>query len=128
MAFTEYGRQSVAYLLGSSLPSLHIQYVGIGTGSATSAVTDIALTNEVLREGITGSPNFSENYKSKFQGDYSSTQLSGLSITEFGLFDTGSVTGYTGSTWQREVFSEIEFDGSNELQILSSIEVVESGT
>lgn len=54
--------------------------------------------------------------------------MSGISLTEFGLFDQASGTGFPGSLWQREGFGAITFDGTNELQILTSIEVLQSGT
>ena len=49
-------------------------------------------------------------------------------LTEFGLFDIASGTGFTGSVWLREGFPGITFDGTNELQILSTLQVLESGT
>lgn len=127
MVITNFGRQAVAWRLGSSLPDLYIQHIGIGTGSAEVLVTDTTLVNEVNRTSITGSPDFSENFKVGFQGDFSATQMSGLNLTEISLTDTASGTGFTGSVWQREGFGSVNFDGTNELQVLSVLEVIQSG-
>jgi hypothetical protein len=54
--------------------------------------------------------------------------MSGTDLTEFGLFDVASGTGFPGSVWQREGFGSVAFDGTNELQILTSLQVLESGT
>ena len=128
MVFTNFGRQAVAWRLGSSLPSLYIQYVGIGTGSATVLVNNETLVTESNRVSLTGSPNFTTARKVTFQGDLNSVQMSGINLTEFGFFDTGSSTGFTGSIWLREGFGSIVFDGTNELQINATIEVLPSGT
>jgi len=121
MPFTNAGRKLNTFSLGSDI-NLFIGFVGIGSGSGTATLTDSKLLNEVNRSAITGSPNFSTAQKVQFQGDFSPTQMSGIHLTEFGLFNTGSNTGFTGSAWQRESFGSIVFDGSNELQILTTIE------
>lgn len=127
MVFTNFGRQAVAWRLGSSLPNLYIQHIGIGSGSGTVSVIDTTLVNEVNRVSITGSPNFTEVRKATFQADFNSVQMSGIHLTEFGLIDVASGTGFTGSMWQREGFGSVVFDGTNELQITSSLQVLESG-
>jgi len=128
MVMTNFGRQSVTYRLGSSLPDLYIQNFGIGSGSGTVAVTDIALVNEVNRTSLTTSPDFSEERKVGFQADFNFLQMSGIHLTEFGLFHTASGTGFTGSIWQREGFGSIVFDGTNELQVVTTLQVLDSGT
>lgn len=127
MVFTNFGRQAVAWRLGSSLPDLYIQNIGIGTGSAAVVVSDVTLVTEKDRTGITGSADFTELRKAGFQADFSSVAMSGITLTEFGLFDVASGTGFTGSVWQREGFGGVVFDGTNELQILSTLQVLESG-
>lgn len=114
--------------IGSNLDDLFIKHIGIGTGSAAVVVTDVTLVTESNRTAITGSPNFTENFKVGFQADFSSVQMSGTDLTEFGLFDVASGTGFAGSAWQREGFGSVAFDGTNELQILSTLEILPSGT
>ena len=118
--FTNTGRNMITIRLGSSTPSF-IGYVGIGSGSGTASVTDDVLLSEVNRVAITGSPNFVTAQKATFQGDFNSVQMSGIHLTEFGLSETISGTGFPGSMWQREAFGSIVFDGTNELQISTTL-------
>lgn len=124
MVFTNIGKEYVAFRLGSNLPGLFVGHIGIGTGSGTALVTDTTLVTEVNRTNITGSPNFTTARKVSFQADFNSLQMSGINLTEFGLFDVASGTGFPGSTWQREAFGSVVFDGTNELQVISTLEVL----
>ena len=123
MVFTNYAKQAVTFLIGSDI-SLFVGFTGIGSGSGTVAADDTTLKSEVNRVAITGSPDFSVGQKVGFQADFNSIVMSGITLTEFGIFDTGSATGFTGSAWQREAFGSIVFDGTNELQILTTLEVL----
>jgi len=126
MVFTSAGAEFVALRLGSSLPDRYITSIGIGSGSGTASITDLTLIAETDRAVITGSPNFTELRKAQFQGDFNTTQMSGTFLREFGAFTESGAS--TGSTWQRESIPALEFDGTNELQILTAIEVIpESG-
>lgn len=122
MVFTNAGKQFVAWRLGSALNTSFISNIGIGDGSGTGLVTNTTLVNERLRTNITGSPDFSTSRKVVFQGDFNSVQMSGINLSEFGLFTSGAAG--IGSTWQRESFGSIVFDGTNELQITSALEVL----
>jgi len=122
MAVTNYASQAIAWQLGSDIPNNYIQYFAIGSGSGTSSVNNTVLVAEVgSRMVITNGPNYSTARKVTFQGDFNSVQMSGIQLTEFGLFASGA--SQTGSTWQREAFSSITFDGTNELQIVTTLEV-----
>lgn len=123
--FTDAGRQFVAWRLGSSLPDLYINYIGIGIGSTTATEADTTLVSESNRVAITGSPDFTDARKVTFQADLNSVQMSGINLAEFGLFHMAS--GQGGSVWQREAFDPIEFDGTNEVQIISTLQVLRSG-
>lgn len=123
MPFTNYGAQAMAWQLGSNLSNNYIQYFAIGIGSSLARVTDVTLVTESgTRAVITGSPNFATPLKVTFQGDFSSSIMSGVQLTEFGIFASGAAT--TGSVWQREAFPSINFDGSNELQIATTIQFI----
>jgi hypothetical protein len=122
MPFTNEGAQFLTFRLGSSLEDLRVQCVGIGSGTSSATVTDSTLGKEHTRAMITGSPDFGDVRKIGFQGDFDSINLSGLDVTEFGLFASGTVN--TGSAQLREVFSKITFDGTSELQVLSTIEIL----
>jgi len=123
MVFTNDGKKFVAYGLGSNV-GMYIRHIGIGTGSSTISATDHTLVTETNRTSITGSPDFSESQKVIFQADFNSIQMSGINLTEFGLFNVASGPGFTGSVWAREGFGSVVFDGTNELQVSYAVEVL----
>lgn len=126
MVFTNAGADFVALGIGSNISNNYVTSIGIGSGSGTAGITDNILIAETQRSLITGSPNFTEARKVQFQADFNTVEMSGTFFREFGIF-TASGTG-VGSLWQREAFPEIEFDGTNELQVLTTIQVIpESG-
>lgn len=122
MVFTNFGKQAATWAIGSNLTNNFIQYVTIGSGSGTVVATDVTLVAETDRNPITGSPDFDTTRKVQFQGDFNSVEMSGTTLTEFGLIASGP--SLVGSIWQREGFGSIVFDGTNELQILTTIEVI----
>ena len=123
MVFTNTGREMMALSLGSDV-RLYIAYMGIGSGSGTASTGDSTLLHERDRNVMTGSPNFTTAQKVTFQADFNSAQMSGIHLTEFGLTETASGTGGSGSFWQREAFGSIVFDGTNELQIVSTLQIL----
>lgn len=123
MVFTDSARQFITWGLGSDV-GLYIGYIGIGSGSGTALVTNEILLHEVNRQNLTGSPNFNTTHKVGFQTDFNSVQMSGIHLTEFGLFNIGSNGPIAGSVWQREAFGSIIFDGTSELQITTTLEVL----
>jgi len=122
MVMTNFSAQALTWRLGSSLPNMFIGAMAIGSGSGTSLATNTVLFNERVRNVLTGSPDFTVSRKVQFQADYSSPQMSGTHMTEFGLFQSGALN--IGSVWQRESFGSIIFDGTNELQVISNIEII----
>lgn len=122
MPFTSAGAQQVAWALGSNLTNNYIQYFAIGIGSGTAGLGNVTLVTETgTRVVITGSPNFATARKVTFLGDFNSTTMSGVLLTEFGLFASGASR--VGSVWAREGFPSITFDGTNELQLSYALEV-----
>ena len=122
MVFTNYGRQAVAWALGSDISNNYISYMAIGSGSGTPLVSQTTLINEANRVEITGSPDFGTSLKVGFQADWNSVTMSGINLREFGVLASGVVL--TGSIWQRESFPNIVFDGTNELQVVTTLEVI----
>jgi hypothetical protein len=121
MPFTNYGTQATIWNIGSQLTNNYVRYFGLGIGSGTALVSNVTLVTESgARVAITGSPNFTVANKVTFQGDWNSILMSGVLLTEFGLFSNNT----NGSTWQRESFPTVTFDGTNELQILTTIEAI----
>ena len=122
MAITNWGAQAITFNIGSQLTNNYIQYCALGSGSGTFAATQTTLFNERDRNIQTGSPNFATARKVGFQFDFNSVDMSGIRLFEFGFL--GSATGSTGSIWQIERIGSIVFDGTSELQITNTIEVL----
>lgn len=95
-------------------------WIAIGSGSATVAVTNVKLQNEMgaRRQSTVDISTVQEiNYTS----DWDSVTMSGLVLREFGLFTTGAVS--AGSNWARDQLTgSLVFDGTQELQIEYKIE------
>jgi len=85
MVFTNEGANLLAIRAGSNTPSF-ISAIEVGYGSGTAHVTNTTLAAGSVRNIITGSPNFTQARKVTFTADFNSVQMSGLSMTEFGLF------------------------------------------
>lgn len=123
MPMTNYGALALTWQLGSNLSNNYLQYFPIGIGSSAFTFAQTTLTTETgTRIAITGSPNFSTARQISFQTDYSSVAMSGVLLTEFGGTASGAAT--VGSLWLREAFPSITFDGTNELQIYYTIQVI----
>ena len=120
--FTDYGKQAVTWALGSDISNNFIGVFAIGSGSGTALATNVTLIEERNRTLITGSPDFATAKKVEFQGDFNSVQMSGITLFEWGLLASG--TANIGSTWQREGIGSIVFDGTLELQLLSTFEII----
>ena len=96
-----------ANMIGSALPT----HIAIGIGSDAFASGNTALDSEAERNQINAtSLGISEQVT--FVADWSPSEVSGLVITEYGTFTTGS------SMLNREVFAgSLVFTGEEELQI-----------
>jgi len=116
---TNWGKSQVALVLGGSSTIVPTFFI-IGTGSSTLAVGNTSLATASDRQAITGS-DVSNVYKVKYTGDWNSSEMSGIQLTEFGMVPSGG--GLTGSIWSRAYFPAITFDGTNELRIEESWEV-----
>lgn len=123
MVFTNSGKELVTFGLGSNV-GLYIAAMGIGSGSGTLVATESTLLANRERNVFTGSPNFDTAQKVTFQADFNTIEMSGTTLTEFGLSETGSQTGFPGSMWQIERFGSKVFDGTNELQVVTTLHVI----
>ena len=114
MVFTNIGKSGVALSIGS-FATFRPQYLALGNGSGAVAITNVNLVAESgTRQQYTSIDNSVSRYI-EYIFDWNSLVMSGLNLTEFGFF-TESATS-TGSLWLREGFKDVEFDGTNELQI-----------
>ena len=119
---TSAGKQQIAWAIGSDIVNNFIQYAAIGSGSGTVLVTQSTLLRETDRNPITGSPDFTESRKVTMTFDFNSVETSGLHFTEFGLLASGP--SLVGSMWQIERLGSIVLDGTVELSLSNSIEVL----
>jgi hypothetical protein len=110
MSFTDIGKSGCAISLGSYTGDW---WCAVGTGSKAVDSTRSGLVTQFDRNAITGSPNYSTINKILFTGDFNSSEMSGATLTEFGIFDLTS----GGQAWQVEGFSGCNFDGTQELQV-----------
>jgi len=120
MVFTTYGKERVAVRIGSNVGTP--EYCGVGTGSSTKNDSTISLTTETVRSKYT-SVSYATPKKLKYTTFFSSSVISGTnSVKEFGQFVSGTVG--NGSTWIADGFTGITFDGTNELQIETTVNVL----
>jgi len=110
MVITNIGIQTIAGVVGSEVVQ-RPSFVAIGTGSSTVTVGDTTLLAETDRNAI-NTVDISVANNATFITDFSSTEISGTSMQEFGMFNAASA----GSIINREVIEVIEFEGDRELQ------------
>ena len=118
---TNTSKDAIALLIAGSgaVP----EYLAVGSGSGIFTVTQTALIAE--RSGTLRIPYTSRYIGSSqfvvYEHNISSSQMSGVLLTEFGLFISG--TSLTGSMWTRDTFNSIVFNGQNELQVELKLEI-----
>ena len=115
------GVQTIAGAMGGSgtIPT----HLAIGTGSDTILVTDTTLLTETDRNALTGYDT-SVAKDVTYTADFGSVEISGTTLTEFGLFNAASA----GSMFMREIVSAVAFEGDRELQIQATLRFAKSGT
>jgi len=111
MGITVDGLNTIRSLCGSPQPT-QPTHIAVGSGAVAFADTDTALGGELDRNAITDY-DMSTSKVITYTSNFSSTELSGLTINEFGIFNAVSA----GSLFQREVIGSIAFEGDRELQI-----------
>lgn len=120
MVYTTIGKSGLVLAIGS-FSTNRPQYMAIGSGSGTVAVTNVELLGEESRKIFTSGSIDAIGHEIEFVADWNSVEMSGIGLKEFGAFTESAAT--TGSLWDREGFSEVGFDGTNELQIQLTWEV-----
>ena len=113
-AFLDTGRSGTALLWTGSyaLPN----GIELGTGSSTKTVSTTGLTTPALFKTFTSTDTTNARVVT-FQSDFTSVQMSGLSLKEFAVRVSG------GTVWSADGFAAVVFDGTNELQVQISWEV-----
>ncbi len=117
------GVETIAGAMGGSgtIPT----YMAIGTGSDTLTAGDTTLLTESDRNALTSYDN-SVAKDVTYIADYGSVELSGTTLTEFGLFNQSGTD--LGSMFMREVITADTFEGDRELQIQATLRFAKSGT
>jgi len=115
MGMTNISKYGTALLWAGSAPIPH--FCAVGTGSAVFDVTVGSLVTEVFstRKNYTQIDSTIPS-QVEWTFDYNSIEISGNTISEFGVA-SGSIIDIQ-DLWNRENFNGIEFDGTNELQII----------
>lgn len=114
MVFTITGQSGLMLAIGS-FSTNRPQYLAIGSGSGTVLTSDVDLIYENRRDVPTSTTIDGVNREITYIGDWHSIDMSGITLREFGMFTESSIN--TGSLWNREGFTGVTFDGTNELQI-----------
>jgi hypothetical protein len=116
MVVTLEGLSGIALRIGSNVPVPSHMAIGSGSGTATTANTGLIV--ELDRNSLS-STDFTTIRKAIFTVDFSSIEMSGLTVTEFGIFTISS----GGKLWSRESFPSVAFTGVEELQVEVTYEV-----
>jgi len=124
MVWTNYGCENIKQvgILGSGTPP---NWMGIGAGSGTEAITESGLKTEhtsLRKQYDTVTGVTSQQSVSTFS--FASNSLSGLTVSEFGMWS--DATG--GNIWDVHRFGSVAFDGTVELQIQVTTLINPSGT
>ena len=119
MAITNYAKREIAFMIGGSTTG-SIGNMLIGIGSSTVQLTDTELVTPSDRQDVTIT-TFPSLRKINWQFDWNSPEMSGTTLTEFGMLPSGA--NFTGSLWSRNVIPALVFDGTNELRIDTLFEV-----
>jgi len=112
MGITHVGKSGLALLLGPS--GSRPLAIAIGTGSGIVNEFNTDLINETDRATFS-STDIATAEETTFISDFNSLEMSGTTLTEFGVYSSGSSG--VGKCWSREGFTGVDFDGTNEVQI-----------
>ena len=114
MPYLNTGRSGTAKLwtVGTELPN----GIEIGTGSGTKSVATSGLVTPVIFRAFSSTDTSTPRFVT-FTSDYTSVELSGLSIKELGVKTSG------GTLWSADGFPAITFNGSIEMQVVVTWEL-----
>ena len=117
MAITDVGLNTIRSLLGSPQPTIPT-HMAVGSGTTIFNATDTSLEKENARTSLTSYDQATSKVVT-YIADFSSTAISGLDVSEFGMFNAVSA----GSIFNREIIDNLSFEGDRELQIQTSFRV-----
>ena len=111
MGITTVGFNTIRSLTGSPQPSIPT-YMVIGSGTTAFSDSDTELEKENNRNNLT-SYGFGTPKVVTYIGDFSSTDISGTDVSEFGVINAAT----NGSLFQRQAIDNLSFVGDRELQV-----------
>jgi len=117
MVFTNDGLNAVKDWLIGSDPE-YPKAIAVGTTNTTPSVNDTALIAEVFRKSST---NSGAPFLGKFEMNILTTEATGNTINECGLFNDTSST--SGTLFVRNIFASISKTSSIEVQIEQRVEI-----
>ena len=118
MTVTNIAREYIAAIYGGSALGSPA-YIAIDTGSQAWSNSTTGLTTESDRN-LVSSIDLSTLQQVTWTVDFNSVEMSGLSLKGFGLFPLSS----EGKTHAGDGFAALQFDGTEELQIQISLNVI----
>ena len=117
MGITNYGKSGLALLL--SVSGSRPAYLAIGSGSGVVSANNSELIYETSRQ-VFSTIDVGTQKEITYTADWGASAISGTVLREFGVFSPSS----GGTPWNREGFTGVTFDGTNELQIQITYQIV----
>jgi len=119
MVFTTMGKSGVALIAFTGSGTVP-EWLALGSGSGTVAVTQTGLVHEDVRSHY-DSRTATTVSKVTWVTDFDSVTMSGIILREFGFFNNATLG--SGDMFNRESVADVTFDGTNELQVELEFEV-----
>ena len=111
MVFTDIGRSGLALLIAGSAE--RPTYMAFGIGSTVIGSTTTDLHSESGTRKVFSATDTATAKQIGFTASWGSTEMSGCSLTEVGVYTISS----GGKLWSRSGFPAVSFDGLTELQV-----------
>ncbi len=113
MVITNNGLDGISDYAGGSGTAPN--YIAIGSKSTAATTSDTTMAAEWDRN-ICSSRDLSTAKQATYIGDFSTSETSGLTVWEIGLYNTGS------SLFMRNVVGSYTFGGDTELQVQMTVQ------
>lgn len=121
MVVTNFGRSGNTLLWCGSAEVPRYAAIGSGSGADVASLGSLIAEVGTTRLDYT-SRDITTTQEMSWTFDFSSTTMSGVNLTEFGI--GGSQAKGTNDLWLREAFGSVAFDGTNELQLQITLKTV----
>ena len=120
---TNAGKAEIAGLIVSDISGTAFDYIAIGTGTGTAAVTDTALgTTETARSSVTGTRTTTTVTNDTAQYVTTFGFAGANAVTEVGIFNTSS-SATTGDMLARQTYAALNVAAGDTLQVTYKVVV-----